>query len=100
MDKLKKILILIFIIVIILIGIIYGLLKKQANTENNAATDNLEDLGGGYEPEEDDNGYKDVTDANIFFTVVNCVERYEKIFKLIRLLFLVISYLLLLFSLI
>ena len=82
MDKLKKILILIFIIVIILIGIIYGLLKKQANTENNAATDNLEDLGGGYEPEEDDNGYKDVTDANIFFTVVNCVERYEKICKL------------------
>lgn len=80
MDKLKRILILIFIVIIILICIVYGLLKKQANIEN-ISINNSNNLGGGFEPKEDDNGYIDVSDANIFFTVVNCVERYEKICK-------------------
>lgn len=80
MDKLKKILILIFVLIIILIGIIYCLIKKQVNNDNNQIN-NVDDFGGGYEPKEDDNGYVDVSDANIFFTVVDCVEKYEKICK-------------------
>ena len=81
MEKIKKILIVLFILIIILIGIIYILLKKQVKTQENP-DENFNEYGGEILPEEDKNGYIDVNDANIFLSIVDCVERYVKISKL------------------
>lgn len=81
MEKIKKILIVIFILIIILIGIIYILLKKQVKTQDGSDED-FNEYGGEILPEEDKNGYIDVNDSNIFFSIVDCVEKYVKISKL------------------
>ena len=78
MQKIKKILILLFLMIIILIVIIYMLLlnQKKVDAEKN---ENTENFGGDISPVEYNNGFSEVSDYTIFFSIENTIEKYEKI---------------------
>ena len=82
MEKIKKILIILFIIVVVLILFIIFLLKKQSQDVNTNGVDDSNEFGEEVVLEEDNKGYTDVSDAGTFFSVVDVVKRYEKLYKL------------------
>ena len=82
MNKIKKILIILCVIILILIILIYFLLNKQNQENNTIEEDNTNEFGEEIVLEKDDNGYDEVSDAGIFFSVINTIEKYEKLCKL------------------
>ena len=80
MEKMKKLLVL-FIIIIIIIILALLLLLKNANNKNEL--NNEEDFENSEEfiPEQDDNGYVDVSDSNLFYSVLNSANKYIDIMK-------------------
>lgn len=76
MDNIKKIIIILVILIIFVLGVLLFVLKKYNNEEEyNESIEYLED-GGEIIPEADDEGFVDVEDDSIFFSVFNSVERY------------------------
>lgn len=78
MKEIKKIIIGFIIIIIFIIILLIVLLNKQ-NDIDNVINNNFDEYGGEFVPEKNDNGYADVTDANIFYSVVNSVNKYIEI---------------------
>ena len=66
MEKIKKIIILFIIFIIIIILILMILLNNQNNTKELDDNENYLEEGEELILEENDNGYIDVFDANIF----------------------------------
>lgn len=79
MEKLKKIIIC-FIIVIVII-LIFILFLKNRNNVNEVNNENYLEEGEETVPEKDNNGYIDVSDANIFYSVLNSVNKYISIMQ-------------------
>ena len=79
MEKMKKIII-ILIILIVSILILLLLLKNKENIDELTDEEYLE-YGEEIVPEKDCNGYIDVSDDNIFYSVVNCVNKYIDIIQ-------------------
>ena len=80
MQKIKKILILLFVAIIVLMIVIYLLLQKQVNKQDNQ-NENTANYGGDISPIEYNNGFSEVSDYTIFFSIENAIEKYEKICK-------------------
>jgi len=79
MEKLKKCIILFIVVIIIVIAIILSMLaKKQSNIDKE---EELKDDVTELIEEKDDNGCIDVTDANVFYSVINSVNRYLEIIQ-------------------
>ena len=80
MEKMKKIIICFIIIIIGIISILLLLIKNKNNIDNFNNGDYLED-GEENVPEKDINGYIDVSDASIFYSVLNSVNKYIRIIR-------------------
>lgn len=76
MNSIKKIIVIFIILIIFVLGLLLVIIQK-GNNENNYNA-NSEYIGNGKEvvPEEDDEGFVEVEDDSIFFSVFNSVERY------------------------
>lgn len=81
MEKLKKIIIYFIAIIVIILILILILKNKNYINKNNIDTENYIDYGGEILPEEDENGYIDVSDANIFYSVFNSINKYINIMQ-------------------
>lgn len=81
MEKMKKIIILFIVFIIIIILILIILLNNQNNTRELDVDENYLEEGEELILEEDDNGYIDVFDANIFYSIVNSVNKYIDIMQ-------------------
>ena len=81
MNNIKKLIIIFIILIIVVLGLLLYILKKD-NIENNYY-DNSEYLqdGGEIISETDEDGFVDVKDDSIFFSVFNSVERYIDILQ-------------------
>ncbi|MCI8641741.1 MAG: hypothetical protein HFJ59_07780, partial [Clostridia bacterium] len=80
MEKIKKLIIL-FIIIIIIIILTLLLLLKNVNNKNEINNEEYSENSEEYIPEQDDNGYVDVSDSNLFYSVFNSVNKYIDIMK-------------------
>lgn len=81
MEKIKKIIILFIIFIIIIILILMILLNNQNNTKELDDNENYLEEGEELILEENDNGYIDVFDANIFYSIVSSVSKYIDIMQ-------------------
>lgn len=81
MEKMKKIVIMFIIIIIIIILILLLLLKNTNNNANELKNEEYLENSEEFIPEQDDNGYVDVSDSNIFYSVLNSVNKYIDIMK-------------------
>ena len=81
MNNIKKLIIIFIILIIVVLGLLLYILKKD-NIENNYY-DNSEYLqdGGEIISDTDEDGFVDVKDDSIFFSVFNSVERYIDILQ-------------------
>lgn len=78
MNSIKKLIMIFIILIIAVLGLLLFILKKN-NSENNYNDNGVyvgEDEGEEILPEKDDEGFVDVEDDSIFFSVFNSVERY------------------------
>lgn len=80
MNKIKKFII-IFAAVIIVIILILIALKKNENNNNLLNNDDYLEEGEEKTPDKDENGYIDVSDASVFYSVVDAVNKYVKIMQ-------------------
>lgn len=80
MNNIKKIIMYIIIIIIILIIILIVLLKRQSNNNQNEII-SIEDNGEELVKEQDVNGYKEVDDNSIYYSVVNIINQYIELIK-------------------
>lgn len=81
MENIKKIIILFIIFIIIIILILIILLNNQNNTRELDVDENYLEEGEELILEENDNGYTDVLDANIFYSIVSSVNKYIDIMQ-------------------
>ena len=79
MNKIKKILCIVFMLVIVLIIIICMLIKDLESKDTEKENEDFSNYGGDVKPKEYNNGFDDVNDSRIFFSVVDAVNKYEKI---------------------
>ena len=80
MNKIKKFII-IFVAVIIVIILILIVLKENENKSNLLNNDDYLEEGEEKTPDKDENGYIDVSDASMFYSVVDAVNKYVKIMQ-------------------
>lgn len=80
MEKIKKVIILIIIIIFVIILSLL-LLLKNANNKNELSNEEYVENSEELIPEQDDNGYIDVSDSNLFYSVLNSVNKYIDIMK-------------------
>ena len=80
MNKIKKFII-IFVAVIIVIILILIVLKENENNNNLLNNDDYLEEGEEKTPDKDENGYIDVSDASMFYSVVDAVNKYVKIMQ-------------------
>lgn len=81
MENVKNIIILFIIFIIIIILILMILLNNQNNTGELDVDENYLEEGEELILEENDNGYIDVLDANIFYSIVSSVNKYIDIMQ-------------------
>ena len=79
MNKIKRILCIVFMLVIVLIIVICMLIKDLENKDTEKENEDFSNYGGDVKPKEYNNGFDDVNDSRIFFSVVDAVKKYEKI---------------------
>lgn len=82
MDKIKKILYMVFLMVIILIITICMLIKGQEKKAGENENVEFSNYGGDATPVKYNNGFEDVIDSRMFFSIENAVNKYEKICRI------------------
>ena len=80
MNKIKKSIIIFVMVIIVIILTLIVLLKKENKDNVIANADYLEE-GEEKAPEEDKNGYINVSDASMFYSVVDAVNKYIRIMQ-------------------
>lgn len=82
MDKIKKILCIVFLIVIALTIVICMLINSQDKKRTEEENNEFSNYGGDVKPIEYNNGFEDIIDSRIFFSVDNAIKKYEKICRI------------------
>ncbi len=74
MNKLKNVIVIIFALLIILTLVLAAINKKQINLEKKIEED--KETGGEFPTQYTKNGFTNVEDKSIFFTVTDCIQNY------------------------